>query len=85
MICRNRGGVDERESGIAGACQLIEKRGRLADADQQRFIDAGYSAEQILEVIAVVAASTITNYTASVTQPVLEQPFAAFAWDARVS
>ena len=64
---------------------LIERRGRLADADQQRFIDAGYSAEQILEVIAVVAASTITNYTASVTQPVLEQPFAAFAWDAPVS
>jgi hypothetical protein len=34
----------------------------------------------MLEVIAVVAASTITNYTASVTEPPLEAQFEAFAW-----
>jgi alkylhydroperoxidase family enzyme len=61
---------------------LIEQRGRLAEADQQRFIDAGFSAEQLLEVIAVVAASTITNYTSSVTQPELEAPFREFVWHA---
>ncbi|MBN3852040.1 carboxymuconolactone decarboxylase family protein [Paraburkholderia sp. Ac-20340] len=61
---------------------LIETRGRLAEMDQQRFIGAGFSAEQILEVIAVVAASTITNYTGSVTQPALEAQFEAFAWRA---
>ena len=42
----------------------------------------GFSAEQLLEVIAVVAASTITNYTSSVTQPELEAPFREFAWQA---
>jgi alkylhydroperoxidase family enzyme len=61
---------------------LIDKRGRLAEADQQRFLDAGFSAEQLLEVIAVVAASTITNYTSSVTQPELEAAFQAFVWHA---
>lgn len=61
---------------------LIEQRGRLSEADQQRFVDAGFSAEQLLEVIAVVAASTITNYTSSVTQPELEAPFREFAWQA---
>jgi alkylhydroperoxidase family enzyme len=61
---------------------LIEKRGRLADAEQRRFFDAGFSAEQLLEVIAVVAASTITNYVASVTRPELEAPFEEFVWRA---
>jgi len=61
---------------------LIEKRGRLAGSDQQRFVEAGFSAEQLLEVIAVVAASTITNYTSSVTEPELEAQFDAFAWRA---
>jgi hypothetical protein len=36
----------------------------------------------VLEVIAVVAASTITNYTSSVSQPSLEAQFEAFAWHA---
>jgi alkylhydroperoxidase family enzyme len=61
---------------------LIENRGRIAESDQKRFIEAGFSAEQILEVIAVVAASTITNYTGSVTQPALEAQFEEFAWHA---
>ena len=61
---------------------LIEKRGRLSESDQSRFLEAGFGAEQILEVIAVVAASTIANYTASVTRPALEAPFEEFAWHA---
>jgi alkylhydroperoxidase family enzyme len=61
---------------------LIEKRGRLTVSDQKRFLEAGFSSEQILEVIAVVAASTITNYAGSVTQPALEAPFEEFAWHA---
>ncbi|TDN63272.1 carboxymuconolactone decarboxylase family protein [Paraburkholderia sp. BL10I2N1] len=61
---------------------LIEKRGRLAESEQRRFLEAGFSAEQILEVIAVIAASTITNYTSSVTRPPLEAQFEAFAWHA---
>jgi hypothetical protein len=31
-------------------------------------------------VIAAVAASTITNYTGSITKPALEAPFQAHAW-----
>jgi alkylhydroperoxidase family enzyme len=61
---------------------LIEKRGRVSNDDQERFIAAGNRAEQILEVIAVVAASTITNYVGSVTQPPLEAQFQRFAWRA---
>ncbi|MGA7780179.1 MAG: carboxymuconolactone decarboxylase family protein [Paraburkholderia sp.] len=75
-----------KDAGLAAlstlARTLIEKRGRLADSDHRSFIDAGFSAEQVLEVIAVVAASTITNYTSSVTRPPLEAMFEEFVWHA---
>jgi AhpD family alkylhydroperoxidase len=61
---------------------LIEKRGRLDDQDVDSFITAGFSKEHLLEVIAVVAASTITNYTGSVTKPPVETPFQAHVWTA---
>ena len=54
---------------------LIEKRGRIDDREAEQFLAAGFGKDHLLEVIAVVAASTITNYTGSVTKPPLEAPF----------
>lgn len=59
---------------------LIEQRGQLGDADRAAFIAAGFGRDAILEVVAVVAASTITNYGANVAQPPLEEMFQAYAW-----
>ena len=61
---------------------LIEKRGRLDDLDVSRFLQAGFDKAQLLEIIAVVAASTITNYTGNVASPPLESAFEAYAWSA---
>jgi alkylhydroperoxidase family enzyme len=61
---------------------LIEKRGRIADHDREAFLAAGFGKDHLLEVIAVVAASTITNYTGNVTDPPLEAPFQAHVWSA---
>ena len=61
---------------------LIEKRGRLDDRDLDAFVAAGFRKEHALEVIAVVAASTITNYAASVTRPPVEEAFQAYSWSA---
>jgi alkylhydroperoxidase family enzyme len=60
---------------------LIEKRGRIDDRDAESFLAAGFGKDHLLEVIAVVAASTITNYTGSVAKPPLEAPFQAHAWN----
>ena len=60
---------------------LIEKRGHLSDQDIDRFLAAGFRKDHLLEVIAAVAASTITNYTGSITKPPLEAPFQAHAWE----
>jgi AhpD family alkylhydroperoxidase len=62
------------------ARKMIETRGRVADADIGRFIAAGFGKDHALEVIAIVAASTITNYTGSVTKTPLEASFQEHAW-----
>ena len=59
---------------------LIEKRGRLDDQDIERFLAAGFGKDLLLEVITIVAASTITNYAGSVTNPPLEAALQAHAW-----
>lgn len=61
---------------------LIEKRGRLDELDVSRFLQAGFDKARLLEVIGVVAASTITNYTGNVTNPPVEGAFGAYAWSA---
>lgn len=59
---------------------LIETRGRIAETDSDAFLSAGFKENDLLEIIAVVAASTITNYTGSVTRPTLEAPFDVHRW-----
>ena len=79
-----RDGRLPRDSKLAAlsalARTMIEKRGRLDDRDVDQFIAAGFSTDLVLEVIAIVAASTITNYAGSITKTPLEAPFQAHAW-----
>ncbi|GFZ98374.1 carboxymuconolactone decarboxylase family protein [Dyella caseinilytica] len=61
---------------------LIEKRGHLNDHDASAFLNAGFGKDHLLEVIAIVAASTITNYSGNVTHPPLEDAFQSYRWQA---
>ncbi len=61
---------------------LIEQRGRINDHDVASFTEAGFDQALVLDVILVVAASTMTNYTSSVTQLPLEELFQQHAWKA---
>ncbi|GLQ94369.1 carboxymuconolactone decarboxylase family protein [Dyella acidisoli] len=61
---------------------LIENRGHLDDHDALAFLNAGFDEHHLLEVVAIVAASTITNYTGNVTHPPLEAAFQAYRWHA---
>ncbi|PRY09494.1 carboxymuconolactone decarboxylase family protein [Paraburkholderia sp. BL25I1N1] len=60
----------------------ILKRGHLDERDVSAFLEAGFRRDQVLEVLAVAAASTITNYVGSITQPPLEAQFQVHAWTA---
>jgi alkylhydroperoxidase family enzyme len=72
---------DARFAALSGLAKtMIEKRGRLDDEDTRRFLAAGFGEEHLLEVIAAVAASTITNYAASIAGPPLEAQFQEYVW-----
>ncbi|MFL9960195.1 carboxymuconolactone decarboxylase family protein [Paraburkholderia sediminicola] len=57
----------------------IEKRGHLDERDVNAFLEAGFRRDQVFEVLAVAAASTITNYVGNIAQPPLEARFQAHA------
>ena len=59
---------------------LIEKRGHLSQHELDLFLAAGFTKEQVLEVVAIVAASTITNYAGTIANPPLEDAFQPYAW-----
>jgi alkylhydroperoxidase family enzyme len=62
------------------AKMLIEKRGHVSDQKLDAFLAAGFTKEQVLEVITIVAASTITNYTGTIANPPLDETFRQYAW-----
>lgn len=62
------------------ARDLIEKRGDVGEAAVRALLSAGFKADQALEVVAVSAASTITNYTLNIAEPPLEPMFQKHAW-----
>src|SRR5215469_1976786 len=73
--------TDKRFAALSALAKtLIEKRGHLSEQELDSFIAAGFTKEQILEVIAIVAASTITNYAGTIANPPLEDAFRQFAW-----
>lgn len=79
-----RDGRSPKDSKLAAlsalAKTMIEKRGHLNDQDVDRFIAAGFGKDHLLEVVGIVAASAITNYTGNITHPRLEAPFETHAW-----
>jgi alkylhydroperoxidase family enzyme len=73
---------DSKLAALSGLARtMIEKRGRLNEQDVDRFIAAGFGKDHALEVIGIVAASTITNYTGSLTKPPVDAQFQAHAWE----
>jgi alkylhydroperoxidase family enzyme len=79
-----RAGRDPQDPALAPlsalARHLIERRGRAEPGAVQKYLDAGFSPAQALEVVLVVAASTITNYIAGLAQPSFEPEIEAQAW-----
>jgi AhpD family alkylhydroperoxidase len=59
---------------------MIEKRGRLSHQNIDRFMVAGFGRDHAPEVVAIVAASTITNYAGGMTTTPSEAAFQVHAW-----
>ena len=61
--------------------QVVQKRGWVTDDDVQAFLDAGYTQQQILEVILGLAHKVISNYTNHVAKTPVDAVFKRFAWE----
>ncbi|MGC2404070.1 MAG: carboxymuconolactone decarboxylase family protein, partial [Acidobacteriaceae bacterium] len=73
--------TDKRFAALSALAKtLIEKRGHVSDQELDAFLSAGFTKEQVLEVVTIVAASTITNYTGTIANPPLDETFRQYAW-----
>jgi uncharacterized peroxidase-related enzyme len=59
---------------------LVKHRGHVSDDDLQRFLAAGYSKAQALEVVLGIAVSILPNFAHQITQCPLDEVFSAHTW-----
>lgn len=64
--------------------QIVETRGWPSDESSQRFMDAGYTEAQVLEVLVGIGMKTLSNYTNHIAGTPLDEQFAPVAWDPAV-
>ncbi|MFP8488687.1 carboxymuconolactone decarboxylase family protein [Gracilimonas sp. Q87] len=57
--------------------KAVEKRGHVTDVDIQKFLDAGYTEENVLEVTLIITLKTISNYTNHIADTPLDEAFQA--------
>jgi alkylhydroperoxidase family enzyme len=73
--------ADKRYAALSKLAKtLIEKRGHLNEQELDSFLAAGFTKEQVFEVIGIVAASTITNYVGTIANLTLDAAFQQYAW-----
>ncbi len=59
--------------------QVYASKGRIRDKELKNFLDAGYSREQALDVVANIAAKVMSNYTNQLARTPLDPQTADFA------
>ncbi len=60
---------------------LVRERGHASEADVERFLDAGFTRQQVLEIVLVIAHKTMSNYTNHLADTEVDRAFAAHAWE----
>ena len=60
---------------------LVDQRGHLDDATVQRFLDAGYTKQHVIDGVLVAAHKTLSNYANHLMQTPVDENFKAFAWE----
>ncbi len=59
---------------------MVERRGRLSDADLDEFRAAGYGNRQVLDIVLAVGYKTLSNYTNHVAETPLDAMFESGRW-----
>ncbi len=64
----------KRDAAVQFARKVIETRGKVGDADVKTVRDAGYTDANIMEIIALVAVYSLTNFFNNVFDPEKDHP-----------
>ncbi len=64
---------------------LVEKRGWASEDEVQKFIEAGYSQKNVLEIIVGIGQKTISNYVNHLAHTPLDKQIEAFKWESKIS
>ena len=67
----------KRDAAVQFARKVIETRGKVSDADLKAVRDAGYTDANVMEIVALVAMYSLTNFFSNVFDP--EKDFPAVA------
>jgi alkylhydroperoxidase family enzyme len=67
----------KRDAAVQFARKIIESRGHATDADLQAVRDAGYTDANIMEIVALVAMYSLTNFFNNVFHPDKDFPAVA--------
>ena len=69
-ICSHNEITDPKDRALVNFTQsIMRKRGRLEESEIQAFLAAGFTKQQIFEVILIVAIKTLSNYSNLLTKP----------------
>jgi alkylhydroperoxidase family enzyme len=75
IIARRGDATDpKRHAAVQFARKVIETRGKVGDADLQAVRDAGYTEANVIEIVALVAMYSLTNFFNNVFDPEKDFP-----------
>ncbi len=61
--------------------QLVEERGDASEDDLRDFLEAGYTRQNVFEVVVGIAHKTLSNYANHMAHTPLDAPFESFRWE----
>ena len=61
---------------------MVRERGWVGDGAVDAFLAAGFTRENIFEIIAAIAYKVMTNYTNHIVEPELDDEYEAYRWTA---
>ncbi len=62
---------------------LVRNRGVLSEQETTTFFEAGYSKQQLLEIVLGISQKVMSNYINHLADTPVDEPFKPFAWQAK--
>ena len=65
--------------------RMVEARGWVDERETEEFLNAGYTKQQVLEVILGIALKVIHNYTNHIARTPLDREFQRYVWEKSIA